>query len=414
MSSFAASKFSRILGSQKPEALIVAITLAFVLAISLPLRLIAIHDYVDDVEGAIMTDEPPVKLISEDQYLISRAYRQLGERVERGELLVQLDGAKQRVGLSKLEQSLESKQLQLKYDEQSLLTIQNKLAINRRIVDGKIRLARIEDEEIRLAVELDAKGKKAAGEIERLSERILAKTIPALDSPAISQIEKAKILSTAHSDLRQMHQVTAEAQANIHKREREGLRTEIEVAELQKERSDLELSHTDAERGIAALRAEIGTLVKEREQINDALTRLEIRSPTRGTVIRVSPNLQNANLVEKAEELYLIQHEGSKLEAELVLTDEQYKDVKPGQKVNLELYAWNHYKHGAVRGTIFFVSKSKVMPQMYPSKSPIFVARARIDPGQSLTIQPGYSFKARVMLEKISLFEFILKKIRFE
>lgn len=408
------AKIERLFGSASPEAVLVGLTLAFVLIAGLCLQFVQVHDYVDDVDGAISTDKPPTKLISEDQYLIAAVRRRLGDTVSRGDVLLELDGRKQAVELAKLQQSIEAKSLEAKYNGERLLAIDEKLAINARIVTSKLRLADLDRSQIRATIEMDAKRKSAAGRIEAMSQRIIERALPALDSPALSEIEKVRLLANAHADLKQMQQVNSEFQANLQKKERDSLLTEIDVAQLNKERADLELSRVDVAREIAEIQGQIASMRQEQEEIAGALTRLVVRAPVAGTIVRVSQNILNANLVERGEELFLIRDSGSALEAELILTDEQYKDARVGQKVNLELHAWNHYKHGAIEGEIVELSAGKIQPQVFQAKSPAFVARVHIRPGRHPQLQVGYELQARIVLGRISLFDYLLKKIKVE
>jgi membrane fusion protein len=408
------ARAERLLAFYGPETLLLATVAAFVIVAAVVLRVFSVHDYIDNIDGAITTDVPPVKIISEDQYRISRVFKHLGERVRRGDPLIQLDGAQQRITLLKLEKTLEAKRSELQYSRDRLAGTEQKIELNARITERKLRLASLDAGQTKMTIELDARRQKAAREIQALSEKILARTIPALDTPALSDIEKARVLSTAHADLRQMHQVASEVRANQNRVERERLLTQIEVTQLQDQWADLQLARADIQRTIDELTTEVATLEQERMEIRNALSRLLIRSPADGSVIRISPNILNANLVERNEELFLIHGDGSKLEAELLLTDEQFKDARVGQRVNLELHAWNHYKHGVIRGRIVSISGSKVMPKVLPAKTASFAAVVRIDPGQRLSLRPGYDLKARIILGEVSLLDYMLKKIRFQ
>ena len=408
------TRLERALASRSPEALLTAIVLAFVVVAGLALRMVPIHDYVENVDGAIITNVRPTRLLSEDQYLIARVYKHLGDDVRRGEPLVQLDGARQRVEMVKLDQSIADKRSELAYSREEQKSIDHKLDLNSQVIEKKRRLASMDAKDTAMIVALDAKREGVARELRTLSEDIAHRLIPALDSPAISKIEKAKVLADANSNLQRMYEFAAEAQSNRTKAERDHLRVQVEIAEQEVEQANLRLTKVDLARAIGVLEGEIRSIEQERDQLKDALGRLSIRAPVSGKVIRVSPSLLDSNLVEKNEELFLIQPSGASLEAELALTDEQFKDARVGQDVNLELYAWNHYKYGSVRGRIASISSSKIMPQIYPSKSPQFVASVRILPQQNLQLKPGYNLQATIILGKISLLEFILKKIRVE
>jgi multidrug resistance efflux pump len=406
------TRLERALASRSPEALLTAIVLAFVVAAAVALRLVPIHDYVEDVNGAIITDVRPTRLLSEDQYLIAKVYKRLGDSVRRGDALVQLDGAKQRVEMVKLEQSMDAKRSELAYNREKQESIDLKLGLNSQVIEKKRRLASMDARNTKMIVALDAKRTGVARELRLLSEDIVHRIVPALDSPAISKIEKAKVLSDANSNLQRMYEFAAETQSNQHKAERDQLLLQVEVAELEVEQANLRLTKAEVSRSINVLQGEIESIMQEHAELDDALDRLLIRAPIDGQIIRVSPSLLDSNLVEQNDELFLIQPAGASLEAELALTDEQFKDARVGQEVNLELYAWNHYKYGSIRGEITSISSSKIMPQIYQSKSPQFIANVRILPEQNLQLQAGYDLEATIILGKISLFDFILKKIQ--
>lgn len=406
--------FARLASTQSAEVLLLSMVGAFLVGTAVLMNVVPVHDYVDDVRGAITTDIPPAKLIAEDQFLIKQVYRRVGDPVKAGEPLIRFNGERQSVEVARIDQSLLSKAAEVEYGRQRLHAIEQKVAVNGQIVEGKLRVTEIEADRIQLSIELDARRKKAEKEISAISERILDKAIPALDSPVFSDLEKARILSDAHADLRDMHRITSESRANLHDIERRRLLTRIEVGELRKESADLELDRADALREITALEAELAALRQERKEKQTSLTRLVVRAPFDGVVTRVSQNVRDANLVPRGEELFVVQRKGAEIEAELALTDEQFKDARVGQKVNLELHAWNHYKYGAVEGRIHSISASKIVPQMYRTQEPMFIARVRIVPGQSADLQPGYDFDARILLGKISLFDYMLKKVRIE
>lgn len=378
------------------------------------LNLVKIHDYVEDVEGAITTDVPPVKLISEDQFLIRRVHRNLGDRVRAGDPLISFNGERQKIELVRIEQSISSKSAEIDYGRKRLAAIEQKIGVNAQIVSSKLRVNEIETDRTALDIQLDSRRRSAEQQISGISERIIEKIIPALDSPVFSDLEKARILSEAHADLREMHRIRSESTSNLRDIERRRLETLIEVAELRKEIADLELGRADALREIAALQFEVDSLRQEAAEKKESLGRLVVRAPHDGVVTSVSRNVRDANLVERNEEMFVIRRAGSKLEAELALTDEQYKDARVGQRVNLKLHAWNHYKYGPIEGEIVAISAGKIMPQMYRTQNPTFIARVRILPGQGAELQPGYGFDARIILARVSLLDYLLKKVKFE
>jgi multidrug resistance efflux pump len=209
-----------------------------------------------------------------------------------------------------------------------------------------------------------------------------------------------------------MHQLSVEHQANRTRLQRERLSTSIAIEELIEEKINAEMETADALRLASILEGEINVLERQRSALLTALARLEVRAPISGIISRMSEGLATANLVQRGEELFLIHDERSRIEGEIVLTDEQYKDAFVGQRVRLQLRAWNHYKYGTLEGRITAISRQKMVPRTYPTPNAMYVARVDLLTEGKERVEVGYLFDAKLLQANVPLLEYLLKKVR--
>jgi multidrug efflux pump subunit AcrA (membrane-fusion protein) len=229
-----------------------------------------------------------------------------------------------------------------------------------------------------------------------------------------SNLDRMKILSNAHAELRQMQDLSTQMQNNAYLPEETARKAVIELSTLRKENADMRLARANAERAAFAIQSTVTRLGIKRDKLKADLARAYVLAPIDGYIVNVSPDVRDANVVKDNAEMFAIHDQASPLEAELVLTDEQFKDTRVGQRVNMELYAWNHYKHGVIPGEIVAITRSKVIPTIAESKTAAFVAKVRIAKADIRNIKMGFDLKARIILGNISLFDYLLKKLNLD
>lgn len=393
------------------ERISIVSILLFMAGLALLLNLLPVVDYVDGVKGKLTSASPPLKLLADGQYRIAKVHVQAERYVRRGEILIEFDGNQLRSELEQTDTELGKLHQDLAFRREEAMLVAQKIALNDRIIAEKEGLQRINQRKNALAIQFDAEKKVSTEQIKTLANKLLNQVLPKMDDPSFSTMEKLKILSNAHGNLRQITELSNQIQNNSYLPEETGRKAEIEVATLRKENIDLKLSHRNAERSLQELASDQAKLDIRRAKLREDLDRLIVRAPSNGYLVNVSPNIRHSNLVKAGEEMFAIQDEGAPLEAELTLTDEQFKEVRLRQKVNLELYAWNHYKHGVVSGEITSISRDKIQPNATDTPQPVFVAIARLDRNPALDLKRGFDLKAKIMLGEISLLDYLLKKL---
>lgn len=376
------------------------------------LRIVHIDDYITDVKGIISTETPPAKIVSDDQYRVQEVTRKIGDRVRKGEVIAVLDGRERQVELARVKQALQAKERELAFTGQRVEVLQSKRSSIERTIANRRQLALLANAETQTSIELEAERRSAVERITALSKNILQRAIPAIESNALSEVDKLKLLSTTHAELRQMHQMSVEYAANRTRIQRERISTGIAIEELMGVKLNVDVEIADALRLAGQIEGEVVVLARQRDALQAALARLEVRSPISGIISRMSDNLSTANLVQRADELFLIHDDRSRIEGELVLSDEQYKDAFVGQRVRMQFRAWNHYKYGTLEGRITAISRRKMVPRTYPTPNAMYVARVELLTKGKERVEVGYLFEAKLLLANVPLLHYLLKKVR--
>jgi len=384
---------------------------AFLLALALIMHLVPVTDYLDNVSGRISSATPPVKILSDGQHRIDKVHVQLDQQVKKGDVLIEFAREALDADLRATDAEIAGHGRELGFHQTEITTIGEKIALNEHIIADKERLKNIVDEKNQLVMKLDDERKATTDKIRGLTDKLLNRILPRIDDPMFSSLDRMKILSNAHAELRQMQDLTTQMQNNTYLPEETRRKAAIETSTLRKENADLRLARADAERAAYAIENAVARLRIKRARLASDLARTSVVAPADGYIVDISPAIRQANLVKDNEEMFAIHNQAAPLEAELVLSDEQFRDARVGQRVNMELYAWNHYKHGIIPGEIVAISRTKVMPVMASSKSPAFVATVRIAPRSVADIKMGFDLKARVVLGDITLFAYLLKKL---
>lgn len=153
---------------------------------------------------------------------------------------------------------------------------------------------------------------------------------------------------------------------------------------------------------------ELETLIKDGKSnliyITDELGKLLVVSPIDGTISNLFNSRQNLEIVNKGEILTIIAPKKEAFYAKVILDEKDLAYIKKGQEINLKLDAYNYYRFGAVKGKITYVSPSDVDKTFY--------CLATIKKYNSnINLKAGYKLKGEVIIEKMKLYQYIMKKL---
>jgi hypothetical protein len=88
----------------------------------------------------------------------------------------------------------------------------------------------------------------------------------------------------------------------------------------------------------------------------------------------------------------------------VILDEKDLAYIKTGQDINLKLDAYNYFRYGAIKGKITYVSPSDVDKTFYCLAEII-----KYNP--NITLKAGYKLKGEVIIERMQLFQYIIKKL---
>jgi len=178
-----------------------------------------------------------------------------------------------------------------------------------------------------------------------------------------------------------------------------------------KTNNDLKRSIIDVENQIQNYQREIvelQTLIKDGKSnlnyITDELGKLIIVSPINGTISNLFNSRQNLEIINKGDVLSIIAPLKESFYGKVILDEKDLAYIKKGQEINLKLDAYNYYRFGAIKGKITYVSPSDVDKTFY--------CLANIEKfNPNINLKAGYKLKGEVIIEKMQLFQYIIKKL---
>lgn len=159
--------------------------------------------------------------------------------------------------------------------------------------------------------------------------------------------------------------------------------------------------------------ASIGEIEEQLSAAEDVLTRVVVRAPSDGLIIRINQNTPG-NVVGPGEELARLLPTSNELIVEAQLSPADVDIVRPGQQAELRFVALNMRTTPQVPGSVTYVSPDRLVDPK--NGQPYFIARLRItddlptevDRGQ---IYPGMPVEAMISTGDRTFFEYLLRPL---
>jgi multidrug resistance efflux pump len=167
---------------------------------------------------------------------------------------------------------------------------------------------------------------------------------------------------------------------------------------------DIENQIQNYNRDIIELQGLIADKKYNLNYISDELGKLLIISPINGTISTLLNAKQNLEIINKGDVLTIIAPKKETFYAKIKLEEKDLAYVKKGQEINMKLDAYNYYKYGAIKGKISYVSPSDVDKTYY-----CLANMEKYNP--NIRLKAGYVLKGEIIIEKMQLFEYIIKKL---
>lgn len=122
-----------------------------------------------------------------------------------------------------------------------------------------------------------------------------------------------------------------------------------------------------------------------------------------GEVFNLYNAKQSLNYLNKGEHLLSIFPKKDKFYAKVKVAQHDIRYVKVGQEVHLKLDAYYYYEQGILKGKVNYVPERK-------PKDDFFVLIELTD-NSKFTLKSGYSVKGDIILEKLKIYQFVIKKL---
>ena len=113
---------------------------------------------------------------------------------------------------------------------------------------------------------------------------------------------------------------------------------------------------------------------------------------------------QSFNFINKGESLITVSPNEETFYARARIKEQDLKYLEVGQKAHLKLDAYYYYQYGPIKGKITYVPERK-------DKDNYFYALINLEEDQQLNLRSGYSFTGDIILKKMVLGNFIIKKL---
>lgn len=387
--------FIKILNKILIAFLIISIILIFALNI---------NDTVSFKEGQIFSDTPQLKINAPNEVRVLKVLVKEGQEVKKGDTLF----------------VLENKKTKSDYDvlNTDVAAMEHKINIINKLIENTLDRKKSLIQLLKIQSKIySTDRKKTAMEISSLNNKInlsSQQTSILTDKYKTDSILYAKgaisryeMTDTKNRNLDDKKvQVDIKSNYNMKNYDFENLHNNY-----RRTKNDLKRSIIDVDNQIQNYRRdvlELQTMIKDGKYnltyIGDELKKLIIVTPINGTISNLFNAKQNVEIANKNDLLTIIAPTKENFYAKVILDEKDLTYIKNGQEINLKLDAYNYYRFGAIKGNITYVSPSDIDRTFY-----CLANIKKYNP--NIQLKAGYKLKGEVIIEKMKLFQYIIKKL---
>lgn len=380
------------------------ILIAFVLVVLLLMLVLNVNDTVSFKQGEIFSDTPQLKINAPNEVRVLKLLVREGQEVRKGDTIFVLENKKTKSDFEVL--------------NADVAAMENKITIINKLIANTMERKKSLSELLRIQSKIyKTDRKKTAQEIAMLNNKLNLST---QQNTILTDKFRTDSLLYAKGAISR-YEMTETKNRNLDdKKGQLDIRSNYSVKNYDFEnltnnysrtKNDLKRSIIDVDNQIQNYRrdiVELQNLIKNGKSnltyISDELGKMVITSPVDGTVSNLYNARQNLEIVNKGDLLTIIAPSREKFYAKVTLDEQDLAYVKEGQEINLKLDAYNYYRYGAIKGNITYVSPSDVNQTFY------CLANIRKH-NVNINLKAGYKLKGEVIIEKMRLFRYIMKKL---
>ncbi len=234
-----------------------------------------------------------------------------------------------------------------------------------------------------------------------LLQKELARTQPLRASGAVSEVEVLRL----ERDLARLNGQRAQALAHADRLRGAIAEAQQRLQETQLHaRNQMGLELSDTLRRLAVLSAGSGTL-------DDRLTRTDIRSPVRGTVLRLLAHTPGG-VVQAGKPVLEILPLDDRLLLQARLAPEDIGFVRPGMRAAVKYTAYDHAVYGGLQAEVLSISPDALTDNRGRHYFEVKLRTERADLGPGLPILPGMLAQVDLLVGKRSIASYLTRPLR--
>ncbi|SFD15446.1 HlyD family secretion protein [Algibacter pectinivorans] len=371
------------------------ILLVFISFVVIGMFIVPVNDVVSYNYGEIISKNPEINFKAPFEIIPKKTYVSKGDRVFKGDTLMEVDNASgEFVTLFQQNKSIDIDKLNIE-EKVEFLKKQIELDSIQYINDRKNitnELRNIGQQAYLLNQQIKIKRNKLR------SDSIM------YNKEVISLIELRQANDdylTSKSSYVKIRNLRSQLDAQFNSLENEYLQSkntlEIQISDLVASQNRLDQQKVN-----------VNSKLEVREKSIDIVQGLNNRqfliSNLNGVIVNVFTQNQNLSFINKGESLISITPDSENFYARARVKEQDLKYLKEGQITHLKLDAYYYYQYGPIKGTLSFIPNRKEADNN-------FYVLIDLPKNQKLNLRSGYSFNGEVILEKMKMGKYILKKV---
>lgn len=394
-------------------------------------------DIVAVASGRVITTERSKRIQSPQDGLVHRVWVRDGERVQAGQLLLQLDATDARAEGERVQEGWRAASGEAWRAQALLFALERGvlpgaqaapalLGVPERGLDWTPADARRAEEQLR-AEWADILGRLARAQDEIQQRQTEGDTAQAVLAKLQSSLPWARQREADYRVLVEKGFISGHATQD---RTRERIELERDLATQEARWREVATARSHAVRALSALRAEIRRSLHERatqartqrEQLlaeaanarqRQRLT--ELRSPATGTVQQLQVHTPGA-VVTGGQELMVVVPNADRLTAKVAIANQDMGFVHQGQAVTVKLEAFPFTRHGSLPATVSVLGADAAVDERsgqatYPAYLTLERSTVAVD-GREVAITPGMNLVAEIKTGRRRLIDFLLSPVQ--
>ncbi|XMO87315.1 HlyD family efflux transporter periplasmic adaptor subunit [Algibacter sp. AS12] len=371
------------------------ILLVFIGIVVVGLFVIPVNDVVTYNYGEIISKNPEINFKAPFEIIPRKTFVSKGDRVTKGDTLMEIDNASgEFVTIFQQNKSIDIDKL----------NIEEKVAFFKK----QIELDSIQyiNNRKKITNELRSLGQQAylLNEQIKIKRNKLSSDSIMYQKEVISLIELRQANDdylTSRSQYLQLGNLRSQLKGQFSSLENEYLQSK-NTLEIQI--SDLIASQNRLDQQKENVNSKLETREKSIDIVQAADNKQFLISNLDGVIVNVFTQNQNLSFINKGESLISITPDSKSFYARARVKEQDLKYLKEGQTTHLKLDAYYYYQYGPIKGALSFIPNRKEVDNN-------FYVLIDLPETQKLNLRSGYSFKGDVILEKMKLGKYILKKV---